>query len=102
MFISAVLCNIIVCSGVMMAYSAKTVSRENPCAWFPIAVFVLSAQKHIVAKKRPILVMAFVNGANITVAGILISFVVVAIGNFVGGAAIIAGASYYIDKELAA
>ena len=101
MFISAVLCNIIVCSGVMMAYSAKTVAGKILAVWFPFAVFVLSGTEHIVANMF-YLVMAFVNGANITVAGILISFMVVAIGNFVGGAVIIAGANYYIDKELAA
>lgn len=99
MFISAILCNIIVCSGVMMAYSAKTVTGKVLAVWFPIAVFVLSGTEHIVANMF-YLTMAFVNGADITITGILISFAVVALGNFIGGALIIAGANYYIDKDL--
>lgn len=99
MFISAVLCNIIVCSGVMMAYSAKTVTGKILAVWFPIALFVLSGTEHIVANMF-YLIMAFVNGGNITVAGILISFVVVALGNFIGGAIVVSGANFYIDRDL--
>ncbi|WP_312653942.1 formate/nitrite transporter family protein [Proteiniclasticum sp.] len=99
MFISAVLCNIIVCSGVMMAYSAKTVEGKILAVWFPIALFVLSGTEHIVANMF-YLMMAFVNGGDVTVAGILISFVVVALGNFIGGAIVISGANFYIDRDL--
>ena len=99
MLISAILCNIIVCGGVMMAYSAKTVVGKILAIWFPIAVFVLSGTEHIVANMF-YLMMSFVNGANITIAGILTSFGVVTIGNFIGGAIIIAGINYYLDKDL--
>ena len=99
MFISAILCNIIVCAGVMMAYSANTVTGKIMAIWFPIAVFVLSGTEHIVANMF-YLTMAFINGAGITVTGILISFVVVTIGNFIGGSIVIAGANYYLDKDL--
>lgn len=99
MFISAVLCNIIVCSGVMMAYSAKTDIGKIMAVWFPISVFVLSGTEHIVANMF-YLTMAFVNGANITISEILVSFEVVALGNFIGGAIIIAGVNYYIDKDI--
>ncbi len=99
MFISAVLCNIIVCSGVMMAYSAKTVVGKILAIWFPIAVFVLSGTEHIVANMF-YLVMAYVNGASITITGILTSFGVVTVGNFIGGGLIIAGVNYYLDKDL--
>ena len=99
MFFSAILCNIIVCSGVMMAYSAKTVIGKIMAVWFPIAVFVLSGTEHIVANMF-YLIMAFINGANITVSGIIISFGVVALGNFIGGGIIIAGINYYINKDL--
>ncbi|MCK8059708.1 MULTISPECIES: formate/nitrite transporter family protein [unclassified Fusibacter] len=99
MFISAILCNIIVCAGVMMAYSAKTVPGKLMAIWFPIAVFVLSGTEHIVANMF-YLMMALINGANITVTGILTSFGVVTVGNFIGGAIVIAGAKYYLDREL--
>lgn len=99
MFISAVLCNIIVCAGVMMAYSAKTVTGKILAIWFPIAVFVLSGTEHIVANMF-YLMMAFLNGAAITIPGLLTSFGVVTVGNFIGGAIIIAGLNYYKDKEI--
>lgn len=99
MFISAILCNIIVCSGVMMAYGANTVIGKIMAIWFPIAVFVLSGTEHIVANMF-YFTMAFINGGNVTIAGILMSSVVVTLGNFIGGGLIIAGANYYIDKDL--
>lgn len=99
MFISAILCNIIVCSGVMMAYSAKTLVGKIVAIWFPIAIFVLSGTEHIVANMF-YLMMAYVNGASITITGILTSFGVVTIGNFIGGGIIIAGVNYYLDKDL--
>ena len=99
MLISAILCNIIVCSGVMMSYSANTVTGKIMAIWFPIAVFVLSGTEHIVANVF-YLMMALINGSSITIAGILTNFGVVTLGNFIGGAIIIAGANYYIDKDL--
>lgn len=99
MFISAILCNIIVCFGVMMAYSANSVGGKIAAIWFPIALFVLSGTEHIVANMF-YLMMAFFNGAAITVPGILTSFVVVGIGNFIGGGIIVATVSYFIDKDI--
>ncbi|PAB61127.1 formate/nitrite transporter family protein [Anaeromicrobium sediminis] len=99
MFISAVLCNIIVCSGVMMAYSAKTVIGKIFAIWFPIALFVLSGTEHIVANMF-YLMMAFVNGAEVTVSGILTSFGVVTVGNFIGGGILVAGVNYFMDQDL--
>ncbi len=99
MFISAVLCNIIVCGGVMMAYSAKDVVGKIFAIWFPIALFVLSGTEHIVANMF-YLMMAFFNGAAITVPGILTSFAVVTVGNFIGGGIVIAGVDYLLDKDL--
>lgn len=99
MFISAVLCNIIVCGGVMMAYTANTLVGKIVAIWFPIAVFVLSGTEHIVANMF-YLMMAYFNGANISVIGILTSFIVVTIGNFIGGGILIAGVNYYLDQDL--
>jgi formate/nitrite transporter len=101
MFISAVLCNIIVCSGVMMAYSAKDVTGKIFAIWFPIAVFVLSGTEHIVANMF-YLMMAFFNGAGITVGGILTNFGIVTVGNFIGGGIVIAGVNYLMDQDLRA
>ncbi len=99
MFMSAILCNIIVCSGVMMAYSAKAAIGKIMAMWFPITVFVLSGTEHIVANMYYFTV-GILNGANITMSGVLISIVVVTIGNFIGGAMVVAGSKYYIDQDL--
>lgn len=99
MFISSILCNIIVCSGVMMAYSAKAAIGKIMAVWFPISVFVLSGTEHIVANMYYFTV-GFLNGTNITMSGFVTSVVVVTIGNFIGGAMVVAGSKYYIDQDL--
>lgn len=99
MLISAILCNIIVCSGIMMSYSANTVSGKILAIWFPIVVFVLSGTEHIVANMFYFM-MAYVNGGAITVGGILTSFAIVTLGNFIGGSIIIAGVNCYIEENL--
>lgn len=99
MLISGILCNIIVCGGVMMSYSANTVIGKIVAIWFPIVVFVLSGTEHIIANMF-YFTMAYINGGSITIGGILISAVVVTLGNFIGGSLIIAGANYYVDKDL--
>ncbi len=99
MFTSAVLCNIIVCSGVMMAYTAKSAVGKILAIWFPICVFVLSGTEHIVANMYYLL-MAYFNGAAVTVGGIAMSFAVVTVGNFIGDGIIVAGVNYFLDKDL--
>ncbi len=49
MLISAILCNIIVSTGVCLAYSCKDEIAEIIVVWLAITVFVLSGTEHVVA-----------------------------------------------------
>jgi len=93
MFIRAALCNMLVCSGVMMALSAKDNISKMAAIWLPIVVFLLIKAEHIVANMF-YLPMAYLTGANISILDIIYSFIFVSIGNFVGGAIIIGGGMY--------
>lgn len=93
MFIRAVLCNMLVCAGVMMALTAKDNISKIAAIWLPIVVFIFSRLEHIVANMY-FLPMAYLTGANIKILEIIYSFIFVSIGNFVGGAIIIGGGMY--------
>lgn len=90
MIFSAVLCNMIVCTGVWMAYSVKETIAKIAMLWFMITVFALSGTEHIVANMY-FLFTAFFLGADITMGGIFYNLLFVTIGNFIGGAFIVTG-----------
>ncbi len=87
---SAVLCNIIVCTGVWTAYAMNNIMAKLTTLWFIITVFVLSGTEHIVANMF-YLFTAIMLGADITVSGIGYNLLWVTIGNVIGGAVIITG-----------
>ena len=93
MTIRGVLCNMLVCSGVMMAYTAKDTISKMFALWLPIVVFIICKAEHIVANMF-YLPTAYLSGADISILDIIYSFIFVSIGNFVGGAIIIGGGMY--------
>lgn len=93
MFMRAVLCNMLVCAGVIMALTAKDSISKIAAIWLPIVVFIFARLEHIVANMY-FLPMAYLTGANITIPEIIYSFFFVSLGNFVGGAIIIGGGMY--------
>lgn len=99
MVFSAILCNIIVCSAVWMAYSMKNVGAKIVTLWFMITVFVLSGTEHIVANMY-FLSASYFLGADITLAGIGYNFLFVTIGNFIGGAIIVTGINKIIISNM--
>lgn len=93
MFMRGVLCNMLVCAGVMMALTAKDNISKMAAIWLPIVVFIFSRLEHIVANMY-FLPMSYLTGADITILEIINSFIFVSIGNFIGGAIVIGGAMY--------
>jgi formate/nitrite transporter len=110
----AIICNIFVCAGVMLMYSAKDVSGKILAGFFPIFAFAISGAEHIVAnmyyipaaifsKANP----AFVEAAHLSaeqVASItwgnffVNNIIPVTIGNVIGGL-FIGGMYYAIFKK---
>lgn len=95
MFLSAVLCNIIVCTAVCLAYSCKEEIAKVVVVWLGITVFVLSGTEHVVANMY-YLFLAFFASEEIMLGEIFISLGIVALGNFIGGGVIVSGINYML------
>lgn len=95
LFVSAILCNIIVCTGVCLAYSCKEEIPKIVLVWLSITVFVLSGTEHVVANMY-YLFLAYFGGANLTLLDIFYNLSVSAIGNFIGGGIIVSGINYLL------
>lgn len=95
LFVSAVLCNIIVCTGVCLAYSCKEEISKVVVVWLAITVFVISGTEHVVANMY-YLFIAYFGGAEITLGNIFYNLIVAAVGNFVGGGIIVSGVNYLL------
>lgn len=95
LFFSSVLCNIIVCTAVCLAYSYSDELSKVVVLWLGITVFVLSGTEHVVANMY-YLFTAYFGGANISLGGIAYNLVVAGIGNFIGGGIIVSGINYIL------
>ncbi len=102
---SAILCNIIVALIVWMSYAGKTMGDKTLMMVVGIAVFVVSGYEHVVANgyyfAKYIFTEFFMNGNfdfEMLVA-MSISTVIVAIGNFIGGAIVIGGLYHLLHND---
>lgn len=95
LFVSGILCNIIVCTGVCLAYSSQNEMAKVSVLWLAIAMFVLSGTEHVVANAY-YLFTAYFAGAEIAISDILYNLSVSAIGNLVGGGVFVSGANYIL------
>ncbi len=102
---AAILCNIIVAVIVWMSYAGKTMSDKTLMMVVGIAVFVVSGYEHVVANgyyfAKYIFTELMMNGNfdfEILVA-MGLSTIVVAIGNFIGGAIVIGGLYHILHKK---
>lgn len=92
---SSILCNIIVCTSVCLAYSCKDELAKIIVVWLGITVFVLSGTEHVVANMY-YLFLAYFGGGNIDLLGIFYNLSIVMVGNFIGGGIIVSGINYML------
>lgn len=92
---SGILCNIIVCTGVCLAYSCKEEITKIVVLWLAIAVFVISGTEHVVANMYYLFAALFY-GAELTAIDIIYNLAVSGIGNFIGGGIIVSGINYML------
>lgn len=95
LFASSIICNILVSTGVCLAYSCRDELTKIVVLWLTIAVFVLSGTEHVVANMYYLFV-AYFSGGDITLAGIFCNLSVAAFGNFIGGGVIVSGVNYLL------
>jgi formate/nitrite transporter len=95
LFASSILCNIIVSTGVCLAYSCREEISKVVVVWLAITVFVLSGTEHVVANMY-YLFIAYFGGADISLLEIAYHLSIAAVGNFIGGGVIVSGINYLL------
>ena len=98
-FLRGILCNVLVCLGVWMAFAGKTVSCKILGLFFPVMCFVICGYEHCIANMFyiPAGLMAAgrcgIAAEGLTILGFLKNLLPVTLGNIVGGAGL--GAMYW-------
>lgn len=104
LFFKGVLCNVLVCLAVWLAYAGRSVTDKIVALILPISAFIAAGFEHCVANMY-FLPMAWLliqtgnvpsgfDASLITVAGIIHNLIPVTLGNIVGGAGLV-GAVYW-------
>ena len=112
---SGILCNILVCTAVLMAAAAKDIAGKILAIFFPICAFVVAGFEHCVANMFyiPAGIMAAMNPeyvskaqeayelsaqqiAGLDVGGMVQNLIPVTIGNMLGGMVLLGVSLYYI------
>ena len=113
LFFKGVLCNVLVCMAVWIAYAGRSVTDKIVGLIFPISAFVAAGFEHCIANLYFLPLawliihaggpMPGIDVPDITIAGIVHNLVPVTLGNVVGGAGLV-GAVYWViyRKGLAA
>jgi formate/nitrite transporter len=104
LFVKGILCNILVCAAVWLAYAGRSVTDKMIALLLPISAFIAAGFEHCVANMYflPLAWLLVQTGhapANfdaslITIPGIIHNLVPVTLGNIVGGAGFV-GAAYW-------
>ena len=87
-FLRGILCNIVVVLAVWFATAAQDIISKIFSCWFPIMLFVLCGFEHSVANMF-FIPMGMILGGNIAMQNLIVSILVVTVGNIVGGALIV-------------
>jgi formate/nitrite transporter len=105
LFFKGVLCNLLVCLAVWLAYAGRSVTDKIVALLFPVSAFIAAGFEHCVANMyflplawlmvRTGNVPADLDASVITMTGIIHNLVPVTLGNIVGGAGLV-GAVYWI------
>ena len=98
LLVSSILCNIIVCTGVCLAYRCQNELSKIVVLWLSITVFALSGTEHVVANVY-YLFTAYFAGADISLTDIIYSLLLSGIGNFIGGGVIVSGLNYLMAHK---
>lgn len=104
LFFKGVLCNLLVCLAVWLAYAGRSVADKVVALIFPVSAFIAAGFEHCVANMYflPLAwlmtqtgnVPAGFDASAITMTGIIHNLVPVTLGNIVGGAGLV-GAMYW-------
>src|ERR1700761_6756295 len=105
LFFKGILCNVLVCAAVWLAYAGRSVTDKIVAVILPVSAFIAAGFEHCVANMYflPLAWLLVQTGhapagfdtSSITLAGIVHNLVPVTLGNVVGGAGFV-GAFYWV------
>ena len=104
LFVKGILCNVLVCLAVWLAYAGRSVTDKIVALILPVSAFIAAGFEHCVANMY-FLPLAWLmtsmgkvpdgfDASSITISGIVHNLVPVTLGNIVGGAGLV-GALYW-------
>ena len=96
--ILGILCNILVCLAVFMAFSAKSFSGKFLSCLFPVTFFVAAGFEHSIANFF-YLPAGFIASGSYTFGSLSTNLIPVILGNIIGGALIVACGYYFSSKN---
>lgn len=99
MLIRGILCNVLVCLAVYLAFVAKDVPGKILSLFFPTMLFVLCGFEHSIANWYFLPVGSLFAGSGLMNAGMALNLCLVTIGNIIGGAGIVGACFAFIGKE---
>jgi len=104
LFVKGVLCNVLVCAAVWLAYAGRSVTDKMVAIVLPVSAFIAAGFEHCVANMYflPLAWLIIQTGhapagfdaSTVTIAGIIHNLIPVTLGNIVGGAGFV-GAIYW-------
>jgi formate/nitrite transporter len=104
LFFKGILCNVLVCAAVWLAYAGRSVTDKMVALILPVSAFIAAGFEHCVANMYflPLAWLLVETGhapanfdvSSITISGILHNLIPVTLGNVVGGAGFV-GAFYW-------
>lgn len=94
-FSKGILCNILVCAGVLIAIRTKEITGKMLASYFPVMLFVLCGFEHSIANMYFIPMGQLLSGIDIPL--LLNNLIPVTLGNIVGGVAFALG-MYYSNR----
>jgi formate/nitrite transporter len=109
LFFKGILCNVLVCAAVWLAYAGRTVTDKIVAVILPVSAFIAAGFEHCVANMYflPLAwlliqrgqVPANFDASSITITGIIHNLVPVTLGNIVGGAGFVGGIYWAIYRS---
>jgi formate/nitrite transporter len=108
LFIKGILCNLLVCMAVWLAYAGRSVTDKIVALILPVSAFIAAGFEHCVAnmyflplawlEARTGSLPADFDASAITLAGIIHNLVPVTLGNIVGGAGLVGAVYWFIYR----
>ena len=94
-----ILCNILVCMGVLMAGAAKDAAGKVIAQFFPVAAFIMAGYEHCVANMYYFSAAIFADSSVLSAGDLLQNMVPVTLGNIIGGGVVLGMGYWYAYRK---